>query len=70
MPTRGSPANFSDSYDALSAPLEHYLDDADCRKWVDILGLDDSGFERRADGSGWLIWGRQPGASPPVRPVP
>lgn len=50
---------FVDSYDALSAPLEVYLTEADCRRWIDLLEEDEAGFERRRDGSGWLLFVRR-----------
>jgi len=50
---------FVDCYDALSAPLEAYLEAEDCRRWIDLLGQDEAGYERRSDGSGWLIYVRR-----------
>ena len=47
-----------DCYDALQAPLEVYLSDDDCRDWLQDLPSGSSGFEKRRDGSGWIIWAR------------
>jgi SAM-dependent methyltransferase len=57
---------FVDCYDALSAPLEIYLDADDCRRWIDVLGQEEAGYERRHDGSGWLIWARRSPGGPPA----
>lgn len=50
---------YTDCFDALSAPAEVYLDAADCRAWLDSIEKTGGGFERRADGSGWIIWARR-----------
>jgi len=47
---------FVDCHDALAAPTELYLSDQDCREWLSALGARLSGFERRGDGSGWILW--------------
>lgn len=54
-----------DCHDALAAPSEYYLSADDCRAWLRALGALESGFERRRDGSGWVIWARKPGAEAP-----
>jgi SAM-dependent methyltransferase len=50
---------FIDCYDALTAPAEIYLSEDDCRRWVAALGARRSGFERRRDGSGWILWAQK-----------
>ena len=45
-----------DCHDALVAPAESYLTEADCREWLSSIRASDSGFERRGDGSGWILW--------------
>ena len=47
---------FVDCHDALAAPSEVYLSEHDCRQWLSALGGRRSGFERRRDGSGWILW--------------
>jgi SAM-dependent methyltransferase len=47
---------FVDCHDALAAPTELYLSEQDCREWLCALGAPLSGFERRGDGSGWILW--------------
>jgi SAM-dependent methyltransferase len=49
-----------DCYDALSAPTEIYLSEPDCKQWVSSLGAASAGYERRSDGSGWIIWAIKP----------
>jgi SAM-dependent methyltransferase len=49
---------FVDCHDALAAPSEMYLTEADCRAWLASIPSANSGFERRSDGSGWIIWAR------------
>lgn len=48
-----------DCYDALSAPVEVYLTADDCRHWLSTIAATRSGFERRRDGSGWILWSRR-----------
>ncbi len=50
---------YVDCHDALAAPHETYLTEDDCRAWLAALGDADGGYERRRDGSGWLIWARK-----------
>jgi SAM-dependent methyltransferase len=45
-----------DCYDALAAPSELYLSEHDCEQWLLVLGAPRSGFERRRDQSGWILW--------------
>jgi SAM-dependent methyltransferase len=52
-----------DCYDALNAPTEVYLTADDCRDWLSSLDAADGGFERRGDGSGWILWARRRGES-------
>jgi len=47
-----------DCYDALQAPIEAYVSREQCRRWIDELQSSDSGFEKRRDGSGWILWAR------------
>jgi SAM-dependent methyltransferase len=47
---------FVDCHDALIAPLETYLTEKDCRSWLESIDASQSGFEKRGDGSGWLVW--------------
>jgi len=47
---------YVDCYDAISAPTEVYLSEADCRVWLGSIAARRSGHERRPDGSGWIIW--------------
>ena len=50
---------YVDCHDALSAPSEVYLGAEDCRRWLAAIAATESGFERRSDGSGWIIWARR-----------
>jgi len=52
------PQLYVDCHDALAAPSEMYLTDADCRAWLAAIKSRESGYERRRDGSGWIIWAR------------
>jgi SAM-dependent methyltransferase len=54
--TKGFRQLFVDCYDALAAPLEVYLSEHDCQQWLAVLEAPRSGFERRRDGSGWILW--------------
>jgi len=47
---------FIDCHDALAAPTELYVTESDCRQWLSVLEARDSGYERRRDGSGWVLW--------------
>jgi SAM-dependent methyltransferase len=49
---------YVDCHDALAAPSEMYLTEADCKAWLASIPARESGFERRSDGSGWIIWAR------------
>jgi len=48
-----------DCHDALAAPSEVYLTAADCRAWLRSVQAASAGFERRRDGSGWILWARR-----------
>jgi SAM-dependent methyltransferase len=50
---------YVDAYDALSAPKEVYVSEQECRQWLASIDSDAKGYERRADGSGWIIWARK-----------
>jgi len=52
------PQLYVDCHDALAAPSEMYLTEGDCRDWLAAVPSSESGFERRSDGSGWIIWAR------------
>lgn len=46
----------TDCHDALAAPTEVYLDEEECRSWLTSIEAHEKGFERRSDGSGWILW--------------
>jgi SAM-dependent methyltransferase len=47
---------YVDCHDALIAPLEVYLTANDCQAWLAAVPAARKGFERRSDGSGWILW--------------
>jgi len=52
------PQLYVDCHDALAAPSEMYLTESDCRAWLASIEPRESGYERRSDGSGWIVWAR------------
>lgn len=50
---------YVDCHDALAAPLERYLSRRDCEECLDRLDARESAFERRRDGSGWVVWAKK-----------
>ena len=49
---------YVDCHDALAAPTEVYMSEAECRCWLESVSASAGGAERRSDGSGWIIWAR------------
>lgn len=47
---------YVDCFDALSAPVERYLNVDDCARLLNGLDARETGFEPRSDGSGWILW--------------
>ena len=57
---RGFRQLYVDCHDALAAPAEVYLSEEDAQTWLAALPDAEGGVELRSDGSGWIIWARQP----------
>jgi SAM-dependent methyltransferase len=47
---------YVDCHDALAAPLEAYLSENECRRWIQSLEAAKSGIQKRRDGTGWIVW--------------